>query len=174
MTQPGGLYSGENHYRGVARIFHRKGGGGRGRGRVTLCHTQSTYQIGKSTSTPCVTKSDFSFRMSSERGEGTSLQHNCKDELSSPHEKLLSFNVLNDFSHSAKVTCNVRRIDKGGGGGGFTGKPGSPPPSYAPALKGHSPFSLLGFSLVRYSVIDSMQINSVSRARLTTSWDICK
>ena len=56
---------------------------------VTLCHTQSTYQIGKSTSTPCVTKSDFSFRISSERGGGTSLQHNCNniDELSSTHKK---------------------------------------------------------------------------------------
>ena len=62
----------------------------------------------------------------------------------------------------------------GGGGGGFTGKPGSPPPSYVRALKGHTPFSLLGFSLVRYSVIDTMQIYSVSRARLTTSWEICK
>ena len=87
-------------------------------GRVTLCHTQSTYQIGMSTSTSCVTKSDFSFPMSSERGGGTSLQHNCMDELSYTHKKLLSFNVLNDFSHSAKVTCNVQRIHKGGGGEG--------------------------------------------------------
>ena len=118
-------------YRGVARIFHRGWGGG---GRVTLCHTQSTYQIGMSTSTSCVTKSDFSFPVSSERGGGTSLQHNCMDELSYTHKKLLSFNVLNDLSHSAKVTCNVQRIHRGGG---VTGKPVSPPPSYAPALKGH-------------------------------------
>ena len=90
-----------------------------------------------STSTSCVTKSDFSFPMSSERGGGTSLQHNCMDELSYTHKKLLSFNVLNDLSHSAKVTCNVQRIHKGGGGGGVTGNPVSPPPSYAPALKGH-------------------------------------
>ena len=47
-------------HKGVARIF--KGGG------VTLWHTRGTYQIGMSTSTPCFTKSDIIFRMSSERG----------------------------------------------------------------------------------------------------------
>ena len=107
---------------------------------VTLCHTQSTYQIGKSTSTPCVTKSDFSFRISSERGGGTSLQHNCNniDELSSTHKKkILSFNVLNDLSHSAKVTCNVQRIRKGGRGWwGVHGQARLPAPQLRPCSEG--------------------------------------
>ena len=74
--------------------------------------------------------------MSSERGEGTSLQHNCMDELSSTHEKLLSFDVLNDFSHSAKVPCNVRRIHKGGGGGGVHGQARFPAPQLRPCSEG--------------------------------------
>ena len=37
---------------GHSKDFSRGGGGG-----VTLCHTQGTYQIGMSTSTPCFTKS---------------------------------------------------------------------------------------------------------------------
>ena len=45
-------------YRGVARIFQRRRGGGTG-GGVTLYHTQGTYQIGMSTSRPCFTTSDI-------------------------------------------------------------------------------------------------------------------